>query len=107
MRRRKNGKKVLAMVVAAVRGISVRGLVAVFLSCCCSRVREEEGVMAVTAVAGNGEKREEGGGATVAGSGEGREKRESNMPLNPMSTALEDALELLNEILVEDSTLQL
>ncbi|MCE5167427.1 hypothetical protein HAX54_001663, partial [Datura stramonium] len=41
MRRRKNGKKVLAMVVAAVRGISVRGLVAgFFLSCCCERVEE-------------------------------------------------------------------
>ncbi|MCE3215327.1 hypothetical protein HAX54_001881 [Datura stramonium] len=45
-------------------------------SCCCSRVREEEGVVAVTAVAGSGEKREKGGGATIAGSGEGREKRE-------------------------------
>ncbi|MCE3214806.1 hypothetical protein HAX54_053355, partial [Datura stramonium] len=49
-------------------------------SCCCSRVREEEGVVAVTAVAGSGEKREEGGGATVAGSGEGREKREVGLP---------------------------
>ncbi|MCE5167358.1 hypothetical protein HAX54_049886, partial [Datura stramonium] len=48
-------------------------------SCYCSRVRQEEGVVAVTAVASSGEKKEEGSGATVAGSGEGREKKSGGL----------------------------